>query len=149
MDAKAFLKQPEKLDILINNKLIEKKQWRDVALSITGNTEGERVQTSGVKSKMASAIDRCIDLEAQINSLIDKFIDTKMEVIATIEQVESPIEYNILHLRYIQYVDLQGIADYYGKEYGWATTTHGRAIKSVQDILDRRGADKNECPSSI
>ena len=138
MEAKAFLKLPEKLDILINNKIIEKRQWRDVALSITGNTEGERVQTSGVKSKMASAIEKCIDLEAQIDSLIDKFIDTKMEVIAVIEQVDSPIEYNLLHMRYIQYVDLQGIADHYGKEYGWATTTHGRAIKSVQDILDKK-----------
>ena len=138
MDAKAYLKQIEKLDILINNKIIEKRQWRDVALSITGNTEGERVQTSGAKSKMASAIEKCVDLEAQIDSLIDKFIDTKMEVIAVIEQVESPIEYNLLHLRYIQYLDLQGIADHYGKEYGWATTTHGRAIKSVQDILDKK-----------
>ena len=138
MDAKAFLKQPEKLDMLINNKLIEKAQWRDIALSITGNTEGDRVQTSGVKSKMASAIDKCLDLESEIDALIDKFITAKKDVIAIIEQVDSPIEYNVLHMRYIQYMELKYIADHYGKEYSWATTTHGRAVKSVQEILDKK-----------
>ena len=71
------------------------------------------------------------------HSLVDKLIDTKKEVIQTIERLQSPIEYNVLHLRYIQYKSLQEVADKYGKEYGWATTTHGRALKSLQVILDK------------
>jgi hypothetical protein len=45
-------------------------------------------------------------------------------------------------MRYIQFKSLQEIADHYGKEYGWATTTHGRALKSVQDILDKKNNSK-------
>lgn len=138
MDAKSFLRQTEKLDAQIQNKMIERQQWRDMALGITANMSGDRVQSSGSQSKMADAIDRCVDMEAEIDSLVDKLIDTKREVIATIEQLDSPTEYNVLHMRYIQYKGLQEIADKYGKDYGWVTTCHGRALKSVQAILDAK-----------
>lgn len=138
MDAKSFLRQTEKLDAQIQNKMIERQQWRDMALGITANMSGDRVQSSGSQSKMADAIDRCVDMEAEIDSLVDKLIDTKREVIATIEQLDSPTEYNVLHMRYIQYKTLQEIADKYGKDYGWATTCHGRALKNVQAILDAK-----------
>lgn len=137
MDAKEFLRQPEKLDVLIRNKLIEKDQWRDIALGITANMEGERVQSSGTQSKMADAINKLIDMEAEIDSLIDRLIDKKKAVVAVIEQLDSPTEYDVLHRRYIQYQSLQEIADSYRKEYGWATTVHGRALKGVQAILER------------
>lgn len=137
-EAQVFLEQCERLDARIKNKLIEKQQWKDIALGITADMDGERVQSSGAKSKMADAINKCVDMEAEIDSLIDQLIDTKKDVIQTIEQLYSPTEYNVLHMRYIQYMSLQEIADHYGKDYGWATTTHGRALKSVQDILDRK-----------
>ena len=135
-EAQVFLEQVKKLDYRIKNKLIEKQQWRDIALGITANMEGERVQSSGTQSKMADAVVKCVDMEAEIDRLIDEFIDTKKEVIQIIEKVDSPIEYDVLHMRYIQFKDLQDIADHYGKDYGWATTTHGRALASVQKIME-------------
>lgn len=135
-DAKEFMRQVEKLDLRIRNKLIEQQQWRDIALGITANMEGERVQSSGAKSKMADALDKCVDMEAEIDRLIDNLIEVKKKVIETIERLDSATEYNVLHMRYIQFKDLQEIADHYGYEYGWATTTHGRALKSLQEILD-------------
>jgi hypothetical protein len=151
-EAQIYLERVEKLDAIISNKIIEKQQWRDIALGITAGAESvlierrgkkelhkmEKVQSSGRQSKMADAIDKCVDMESEIYALIDKLIQVKKEVIHTIEQVENPTEYCLLHKRYIQYMSLQDIADEYKKEYTWATTTHGRALKSVQDILDRR-----------
>ncbi len=138
MNAKEFLIRVAKLDALIQNKLIEKQQWMDMALGITAHMDGDRVQSSGAKSRMAEAVEKCVDMEGEINTLIDRLIDTRREVLAVIEQVDSPVEYDVLHRRYIQKLDLQDIADAYGMEYGWATTTHGRALKSVQTILDGR-----------
>lgn len=126
------------IDSIIKNKLIEQRQWKDIALGITANMGGERVQSSGSKSKMADAVEKCVDMEREIDGLIDKLIDTKKEVIQTIEQLYSPTEYNVLHLRYIQYKSLQEIADKYNKSYDWVKTTNGRAIASVQRILDKR-----------
>ena len=143
MDSKEFLKQVRKLDLKIKNKLIEQQQWRSIALGITANMDGERVQSSGAKSKMADAIEKCVDMEAEIDRLVDELIDTKKKVIAVIEQLDSATEYDVLHRRYIQYQSLQDIADHYGYDYGWATTTHGRALKNVQAILDG-GNDKKD-----
>lgn len=138
MTAKEYLQQAEKLDLLIQNKLAEKRQWLEVALGITAHLGGERVQTSGSKSKMAEAVEKCIDVEREISALIDRLIDTKSEIVTVIELVENPTEYDVLHKRYIQKMSLLQIAERYGKEYSWATTTHGRALKSVQDILDKK-----------
>lgn len=137
MEVKEFLKQPERLDLRIKNKLIEKQQWKEIALGITANMDGERVQSSGAKSKMSDAVIKLVDMEAEIDSLVDELIDTKKKVIQTIEMLDSATEYNVLHMRYIQYLSLQEIADHYNRDYGWATTTHGRALKSVQELLER------------
>ena len=133
MDAKAYLSQVEKLDTQIKNKLIEKQQWKDIALGITSKMDGDRVQASGRKSKMADAIDKCVDMEAEIDRLIDRLIDTKKDIIAIIEQLESAF-----HSVYIQYLSFQEIADKYGKSYDCIKQVHKRAIRNIQVIINRR-----------
>lgn len=137
MDAKIYLMQVEKLDVRIQNKLIERQQWRDIALGITASVGGERVQSSSSQQKMADAIEKCVDMESEIDNLVDELVNAKKKVIETIEQLNSPTEYNVLHKRYIQFLTLQEIADDYGRDYTWVTTTHGRALKNVQNILNR------------
>ena len=140
-EAQIYLEQVEKTDSIIKNKLIEQQQWRDIALGITANMEGERVQSSGAQSKMADAVAKCVDMEAEIDSLVDKLIDLKKEVIQTIEQLHSPTQYNVLHMKYIQYKEFWEIADKYGKDYSWVTTLHGRALENVQRIMEERKHD--------
>ena len=138
VDAKSFLSQVKKLDLQIKNKLIEKQQWKDIALGITANMEGERVQSSSPKSKMASAVEKIVDMEAEINALIDKLIDTKKDVIKTIESLDSTCEYQVVHLKYIQDKTFEEIAEEMNRSYSAITTIHGRALVSVQKILDSR-----------
>lgn len=132
-----MLEQVEMLDTMVKNKLIERQQWRDLALCITANMDGERVQSSGSKSKMADAVDRCVDAEAEIDKAVQDLVAKKRQVTQLIERVDSPIWYNLLHMRYIQHRGLQYIADHYNMDYGWATTTHGRALANVQAIIER------------
>lgn len=138
--AQNYLKQVEKLDTMIRNKLIEKDQWRDIALGITSHSEGERVQSSGSKQKMAEAIDRCIDMDEEINQLIDRLIDLKRDVSSVIEQLNAT-EYDVLHKIYIQYLSLYDVADMKGKTYSWVTTVHGRALQNVLSILNEKERD--------
>lgn len=152
MNKKEFLKQVEKLDKLIENKLIEKEQWKSIALGITGGGKDvkingvlhqmDKVQSSGNPQKMADAIDRYIDIETEIDKHVDELIDTKKDVISVIEML-NPIEYDILHKIYIQFLTLYDVAAIYDKSYSWATTIHGRALKNVQKILDERENVKN------
>lgn len=137
-EAQAFLARVEMIDALVRNKLIEQRQWKDLALSITANMEGERVQSSSTTtSKMEDAIIRCIMVEEEIASAVERLIAEKKKVVSTIEQLYSPTEYRVLHMRYIQYISLSDIAEKMGKDYTWATTTHGRALKHVQELLEK------------
>ena len=137
-EAQVYLEQVERLDARIKNKLIEKQQWKDIALGITASMDGERVQSSGSKNKLGNAVERCVDIETEIDTLVDNLIETKKEVIRTIEQLHSPIEYCVIHLRYIQYKTLQEIADHYGRSYEWAKITCKRGCQHVQVILNRK-----------
>lgn len=136
-EAYTFLNQVEMLDAQIQGKMIEKQQWKELALGITANMDGERVKSSsGSKSRMSDAIDRCVDVEAEIDDLVDKLIDKKKEVTGVIERVGNATWYKILHMKYIRYMTLQEIADSFGKDYDWAKSTHGRAVAKVREILE-------------
>ena len=138
MNAKEFLRQIKKLDRLIENKLIEIQRWKDIANNTTATLSGERVQSSGNPQKIADAIGRYIDLEREINQDIDKLVDAKKDVIGVIEQLNAT-EYDVMHKIYVQYLTLEDVADAYDRTYSWVTTIHGRALKHVQNVLNKRG----------
>lgn len=135
--AQEYLEQVDKLNAMIENKMAEAQQWRDVALGITTSTEGERVQSSGSQQKMADAIDRVVDLQTEINGMIDRMINLKQEIIRSIEQLNAT-EYDVLHKRYIQGMTFDEIGAAKHKSKSWATTVHGRALQNLNKILDER-----------
>ena len=137
MNAREFLKQPKKLDKMIENKLNEKEQWKCIATGTTAQMGGERVQSSGSQQKMADAVVRFVDIEKEIDRCIDNLVDTKKDVIAVIEQLNAS-EYDLLHKIYIQFFTLQEVAYLYDKSISWAKTVHKRGLKNVQKILDER-----------
>ncbi len=135
-EAQAFLESYELYAVQIECKLEERQQWHDLALSITGQMGGDRVQTSGSKDKMAQAVERCVMVEEEILKQVDRLAAKQKEVTQALEKIDNPTEYKLLHLRYIQFKELKAIDDIFNSSYDWATTTHGRALKSLQDILD-------------
>lgn len=137
MRAKDFLSQIKKLDKLIENKMAEVQRWREIANNTTVNMSGEKVQSSGNHDTVANAICTYLDLEAEIQKRIEELVNTRQDVISAIEQL-SATEYDILHKIYVQDFTLQDVASLYDMSYTWVTTTHGRALKNVQRILDER-----------
>lgn len=123
---------------MIANKMIEIEQWRDMATGLTGITNGDKVQSSGVQQRMADAVCRYVQIEDEVAADINELIKTRKEVIRLIESLPAA-EYDILHKRYIQNMELYEIADAAGgKSYSWATALHGRALMHVQRLLDER-----------
>lgn len=143
--AQLKLERLEMIDSIVHCKLIEQRQMKELALSITANMDGERVQSSGTKSKLEDCVVKCIDMEEKIADAVDKLLKEKQEIVDTIEQLYNPMEYRVVHMRYIQYMELKDIADYFHKEYSWVTTTLGRAIAGVQRILDERTKGCGNC----
>ena len=132
-ESQVYLERVEKLNAMIENKMAELEQWRGIALGITPQTAGDRVQSSGSQQKMADAIDRMVDLQAEINEMIDKLIDIKQEIISTIEKLNAT-EYDVLHKRYIQGMTFDEIGLAKKKSKSWATTVHGRALQNLKAI---------------
>ena len=80
---------------------------------------------------MANAIEKCIDISREVNELIDEYISKKKEIIKVIEQLPEA-EYDVLHKIYVQYKTLYEVADERHIAYSWATTLHGRALKTLE-----------------
>lgn len=136
MKAKTFVNQIRKMDKLIENKLYEIEHWKSVAMGISSHSNGERVQASGNKEKMADAVGKYIDMEKELNEDIDVLVFKKREVIETIEKLNYT-EYDLLHKIYVQNMTFDEVASVYSKSYSWVTALHGRALKNLQKILDR------------
>lgn len=138
--AKYYLQQVQKIDTIIKNKMIEKEQWKAMAESITVASDGERVQASGSQQKMADAVIRYVEIEAEIDEYINLLLETKRDVVSVIERLPA-IEYDVLHKIYIQYKEMYEVAAECQKTYSWVTTIHGRALKHVQEILKGRSVN--------
>lgn len=134
-EAQVFLEGYELDKIKLECKLEERQFWHDLSLSITGQVGGERVQSSGAKDKMAQAREVCVDMEGEILTQVKTLATRQKEVTGILDRLDNPTEYKLLHQRYIQGKELKVIADNFGSDYTWATTVHGRALKSVEGIL--------------
>ena len=137
MKVKDYLGQLEKLDALIDNKLAEKDFWWSKAINTTPTLSADKVQSSSNQQKMMEAADRHMALEAEIDAYVDKLIDTKKEIIKTIELLNAT-EYDLLHKVYIQKWEFKDYAVHKKKSYSWVTTVHGRALQHLQKILNER-----------
>ncbi len=136
MKAIQFLEQIKKLDALIANKWIEIHQLQELCESTTANLTGERVQSSHNPNRMAEAVAKYIDLEAQIvHQDIKRLIEARKKVLAVIEQLDA-LEYDVLHKVYVQHLSVGDVADIYRQSYGAVSQNLDRARKSVQKVLD-------------
>ncbi len=143
MNAKEFLLQIKQYDKLIENKLVEIQQWKDIANNATSNLTGEKVESTPNPRKTEDAICKYLDLESEAKKDLDIFIKAKNDVINVIEQL-SATEYDLLHKVYVQFFTLKEAAYKCDISYTSATNVHGRALKHVQNILDQREIKQSE-----
>jgi hypothetical protein len=136
-NAQVYLERIQMLDEIIPCKLIERQQWKDLAVSITAQMDGERVQASGAKSKMEQAVVACETVEGEILDSVNRLIAEKQKRVSLLERLDTPIHYKILHMKYVQYKEFVDIADELKMEYTNVTTTHGRALAQVQRLIER------------
>ena len=137
MDVKAYLKQPQVLETRIRNRLIEREQLRALAMKITASMDAVRVRSSGGGSRMTDAVEKLVTLEAEIDELVQQLVEARRQVVDSLEALDNPTEYDVLHMRYVQGKSLQEIADHYRREYNWASTTHFRAVQHLQKRLEK------------
>lgn len=133
MTTKDYLNQIGRLNRMINNKLVEIAQLKELACSISAIQTGERVQTTPNYDKIGTAYAKIDDMERKLDKLIDTYVDKKNHIISQIDGVEDEMLYNILFARYIERKTFEKIAT--ELEYSWRQIIrlHGKALKQFEN----------------
>lgn len=132
MDTKQYLNQISRLDRLINNKLSEISQFKELAYSIKAVTNEERVQTTPNFDKIGSAYCKIEEMETKIDRLIDEYVDKKNLIISQIDGIENEIYYEILFARYIEKKTFEKIADELSYSWRQIIRLHGRTLQEFE-----------------
>lgn len=111
MVTKEYLGQIKRLNMMINNKLLEIEQLRTMATSITAPTDKENVKSSGEQDQLGKAVAKIVDMENDINDLIDEYVAKKCLIISQIDKIEDDRYYNILASVYIHGWSFVKVAD--------------------------------------
>lgn len=133
MTTKDYLNQISRLNRMINNKLIEIQQLKEMSCSISAITNGEKVQTSLSPDKIGSSIAKIDEMERNIDSMIDTYVDKKNLIITQIDSIEDEDCYNILFSRYIEKKTFEVIAIELNYSWRQIIRLHGKALKIFED----------------
>lgn len=128
MTTKQYLNQIHRIDKMINNKLSEIYQLKNLACSISVSNDSDRVQTSTNKDPLGNAVSKIVDLENELNDCIDKFSNKRKMIIAQIDSMENEMHYQVLFSRYIERKTFEKIADDNGYSVRQIIRIHGDAL---------------------
>ena len=89
MKTKDYLSQVSRLNKMINNKLSEISQLRELSISISAIGNDEKVQTSPNFDKIGTAIAKIDELESNLDKMIDEYLVKRERIIAQIDTMEE------------------------------------------------------------
>lgn len=133
MTTKDYLNQISRLNRMINNKLAEVSQLRELSRSISAAKNEERVMSSSDPDKIGSTYAKIDEMEHNLDNMIDEYIEKKDLIIGQIDGIENENYYNILFSRYIEKKTFEVIAT--EMKYSWRQIIrlHGNALKSFEE----------------
>lgn len=132
MKTKDYLSQVSRLSKMINNKLSEISQLREVSVSISAIGNDEKVQTSPNFDKIGTAIAKIDELENNIDKMIDEYLVKRERITTQIDTMEEESVYQILFSRYIEKKTFEKIAT--EMKYSWRQIVrlHGKALQQFE-----------------
>lgn len=132
MKTKDYLSQASRLNKMINNKLSEISQLRELSVSISAIGNDEKVQTSPDFDKIGTAIAKIDELENNLDKMIDEYLVKRERIIAQIDTMEEESVYQILFSRYIEKKTFEKIAT--EMKYSWRQIVrlHGKALQQFE-----------------
>lgn len=133
MDIKEFLDYIISAEIRIKNKKIEIKQLYDLKSSIVDNLA---VQTSGTTDKIGNIVIKIEQEKEKALQMVATYIQEKAKRIALIETLKNPLEYDVIHLHYVQGKQLTDIAIEKGYAESYIYEIHSKAIKNLTKHME-------------
>lgn len=136
MKAKEYLQQLKRLDTLIDQKIKELDELRSMSTVGAVDYSTERVQSSHSQdAPFVRIVHKIIELEQEINSEIDTFVDKKHRIINQIQKLKNPDYISLLFKRYVEFKKFETIAIEMNYTYQYILNMHGYALKSFEEIM--------------
>lgn len=130
MSNEEYLEMIEKLNLLINNKILEKEELFTVVTKTTQENDG-MPHASGTSDKVGNGVVKLTEKEAEIDRTIDLFYDLKEEIIGQIQKLPAD-EYDVLHKSFVQGMSLSMIAKVKGKALNTIKGIRRTGIDNIQ-----------------
>ena len=132
MKTKDYLSQVSRLNKMINNKLSEISQLRELSVSISAIGNDEKVQTSPNFDKIGTTVAKIDEMENNLDKMIDEYLVNRERIIAQIDTMEEESVYQILFSRYIEKKTFEKIAT--EMKYSWRQIVrlHGKALQQFE-----------------
>ena len=118
---------------MINNKLSELAELKELSKSISAVSNKERVQTSMEQDKIGNVLSKIDEMEREIDKMIDSYSDKRMHIIGQIDSMEDENSYDILFSRYIEKKTFEKIADTKNYSFRQIIRLHGIALKQFEE----------------
>lgn len=135
MTAKEYLLQAKFLDMRINSKIQQVEALNDLATSTSSVLTGMPRNPNKATSKMADAVAKIVDLQAEINHDIDELVDLKKAISYTIKAVPSPELQTLLEKRYLCFQSWEIIAVDMNYSMQHLFRLHDKALKEITAFL--------------
>lgn len=111
MTAKEYFAQAYRLDQRINSDLEEIRKIREMAVSMSSPSLGDRVcHSRSTTAPFTRRIENIVDLEREVNDEIDRLVALKRQMRTVIESVANINERVVLDYRYVHCCSWQTIA---------------------------------------
>lgn len=135
MTAKEFLRQYRRLTVKIRQLDLDIMQLEEMYDSISIDYSG-MPHGSNIADRTAQLATQMSGLRLQKVQLRAEALEKREEVIKVINQVDDPIQCQLLYDRYILFMTWERIAEDCDRSDKWCRTElHSRALQSVNKIL--------------
>lgn len=136
IDAKRYLQQIRRYDLLISMQCAELRQLEEMVLRITPTLKDSVVSAGSTsQDKLAAASAKIVDLEVEICREVERFLESRRRVVATIDRLSNLNQIQVLHKRYVLHKTLDRIAYDMNMSYRNVCYIHGKALQEIDKIL--------------
>lgn len=126
-----YLREYKSLDVRIDRLQAEKEKWEERATRITP-TYSDMPRGGGCADKLQDAVIHIIDLEREITTDIDRLVDMRRKIEASIQTVSDERLREILRLRYIDGETEEKTAESVGiNDIRWLRRLTARALSEL------------------
>lgn len=136
IDAKEYLKQIARDNVVIENKLAEIRRLESLATNISSVMSDTPVQSSGNNDSVGKLVADIADKKAELQLFADTLTDTINDRIKVIEQLEDRLQYIVIHNHYVLLKPFKKIAKNENYTYNYIMKKHAAGIKNIEIILN-------------